>query len=162
MQIPARRILCCGNNGQIHTDYRVLCRKRDGMATLWVREGLRAKEYPWERAWPLPGQAFIAFLGTLHWGWSLSGVFNAAPPGSATAEEKDYQDMICLGRKGGRFSQGEKGPEPLSPGTFIRFIRIGIQIKLINHCQPVRVKQYKIYRELWGLILSYSQLVRGP
>ena len=84
------------------------------------------------------------------------------PPGSATDEEKDYQDMICLGRKGGCFSQGEKGPEPLSPGAFIRFIRIGIQIKLINHCQSVRVKQYKIYRELWGLILSYSQLVRGP
>ena len=70
------------------------------------------------------------------------------PPGSAMDEEKDYQDMICLGRKGGRFSQGEKGPEPLSPGAFIRFIRIGIQIKLINHCQSVRVKQYKIYREL--------------
>ena len=70
------------------------------------------------------------------------------PPGSATDEEKDYQDMICLGRKGGRFSQGEKDPEPLSPGAFIRFIRIGIQIKLIDHCQSVRVKQYKIYREL--------------
>ena len=70
------------------------------------------------------------------------------PPSSTTDEEKDYQDMICLGRKGGCFSQGEKGPEPLSPGAFIRFIRIGIQIKLINHCQSVRVKQYKIYREL--------------
>ena len=70
------------------------------------------------------------------------------PPRSATDEEKDYQDMICLGRKGGHFSQGEKGPEPLSPGAFIRFIRIGIRIKLVNHCQPVRVKQYMIYREL--------------
>ena len=77
----------------------------------------------------------------------MLGGFNAAPR-SATDEEKDYQDMICLGRKGGRFSQGEKGPEPLSPGAFIRFIRIEIQIKLINHCQPVRVKQYMIYREL--------------
>ena len=75
------------------------------------------------------------------------GGFKAAPR-SATDEEKDYQDMICLGRKGGRFSQREKAPEPLSPGAFIRFIRIGIRIKLINHCQPVRVKQYKIYREL--------------
>ena len=27
------------------------------------------------------------------------------PSGSAMDEEKDYQDMICLGRKGGRFSQ---------------------------------------------------------
>ena len=42
----------------------------------------------------------------------------------------------------------EKGPEPLSPGAFIRFICTGIQIKLINHCQAVRVKQYIIYREL--------------
>ena len=70
------------------------------------------------------------------------------PPGSTTAEEKDYQDMICLARKGGSFSQGEKGPEPLSPGAFIRFIRIGIQTKVIDHCQSVRVKQYKIYREI--------------
>ena len=71
------------------------------------------------------------------------------PPGSATNEEKDYQDMICLGRKGGCFSQGEKGLDPFSPWAFIRFIGIGMQIKikLINHCQPVRVKQYRIYRE---------------
>ena len=42
----------------------VLWRKRDGMATLSERgqEGQRAQ--------PLPGQAFIAFLGTLHRGWS--------------------------------------------------------------------------------------------
>ena len=77
----------------------------------------------------------------------MSGGFNAAPR-STMDEEKDYQDKICLGGKGGRFSQGEKGPEPLSPGAFIRFIRIGIRIKLINHCQSVRVKQYRIYREL--------------
>ena len=41
----------------------------------------------------------------------------------------------------------EKGPEPFLPWALIRFIRIGMQIKLINHCQPVRVKQYRIYRE---------------
>ena len=70
------------------------------------------------------------------------------PPGSVTDEEKDYQDMISLGRKGGRFSQGEKGLNPFSPWAFIRFIYMGMQIKLINHCQSVRVKQYRIYREL--------------
>ena len=32
--IPARRIWCCGGNRQIHTDYRVLWRKRDGVASL--------------------------------------------------------------------------------------------------------------------------------
>ena len=37
-------------------------------------------------------------------GRQMSGGFNAAPQ-SATDEEKDYQDVICLGRKGGRFSQ---------------------------------------------------------
>ena len=84
------------------------------------------------------------------------------PPGSATDEEKDYQDMICLGRRGGRFSLGEKGLDLFSPWAFIRFIRIGMQIKLINHFQPVRVKQYKIYREPWGLSLSYRQSAGGP
>ena len=44
----------------------VLWRKRDGMATLQVKERLRGSE----RAQPLPGQAFIAFLVTLHGGWS--------------------------------------------------------------------------------------------
>ena len=42
----------------------------------------------------------------------------------------------------------EKGPEPFPLWAFIRFIHIGIQIKLINHCQAVRVKQYITYREL--------------
>ena len=32
--IPARRILCCGSNRQIHPDTEILWRKRDGMATL--------------------------------------------------------------------------------------------------------------------------------
>ena len=42
----------------------------------------------------------------------LSGGFNAAPPltpRSATDEGKDYQDVICLGRKGGQSLKGE-GP----------------------------------------------------
>ena len=42
----------------------------------------------------------------------------------------------------------EKGPEPFPVWAFIRFISTGIQIKLINHCQEVRVKQYITYREL--------------
>ena len=61
-------------------------------------------------------QIFCFFLYSL-----VLGGFNTAPR-SATDEEKNYQDMICLERRGGRFSQGEKGPEPLSPGAFIRFI----------------------------------------
>ena len=42
----------------------------------------------------------------------------------------------------------EKGLDPFPPWAVIRFIHKGMQIKLINHCQPVRVKQYMIYREL--------------
>ena len=34
MWIPGCRILCCGGNRQIHTDYPVLWRKRDSAATL--------------------------------------------------------------------------------------------------------------------------------
>ena len=34
-----------------------------------MREDERARESPRERR-PLPGQAFIVFLGTLHGGWS--------------------------------------------------------------------------------------------
>ena len=56
----------------------------------------------------------------------------------------------------------EKGLDLFPPWAFIRFIRIGMQIKLINHCQPIRIKQYRIYREFGGLSLSYSQSARGP
>ena len=45
--------VCCSSNGQIHTDYRNSVEKRGP-----------------ERARPLPGHAFVAFLGTLHGGWS--------------------------------------------------------------------------------------------
>ena len=34
MWIPGCRILCCGGNRQVHTDYQVLWRKRDRAATL--------------------------------------------------------------------------------------------------------------------------------
>ena len=83
------------------------------------------------------------------------------PPGLPRMKNKTTKTWSAWGGEVADLSK-EKGPEPLSPGAFIRFIHIGIWIKLISHCQPVRVKQYKIYRELWGLILSYSQLVRGP
>ena len=58
--------VCCGSNGQIHTDYRNTVEKRGQHGhSLSEREGERARE-----SQPLPGQAFIAFLGTLHGGWS--------------------------------------------------------------------------------------------
>ena len=70
------------------------------------------------------------------------------PPGPPWMKKKTTKTCSAWGGKVAASLKGEKGPEPLSPGAFIRFIRIGIQIKLMNHCQPVRVKQYMIYREL--------------
>ena len=91
----------------------------------------------------------------------LSGGFNEAPPRLPRMKNKSTKTWSAWRGEVADLSK-EKGPAPFHSGAFIRFIRIGIQIKLISHCQPVRVKQYMIYRELWGLILSYSQLVRGP
>ena len=64
MRTLASRILCCGSNRQIHTDYRNPVEKK-GWHGHSVREGKRAR-----KSRPLPRQAFIAFLGTLHRGWS--------------------------------------------------------------------------------------------
>ena len=62
MRILASRILCCGSNRQIHMDYRNPVEKKG-----WHGRSLseRDQREP-KRAGPLPGQAFIAFLGTLH------------------------------------------------------------------------------------------------
>ena len=51
------------------------------------------------------GEKFKEICGNLS---KVSGGFNAAPR-STMDEEKDYQDMICLGRKGGQSLRGE-GP----------------------------------------------------
>ena len=60
--------VCCGSNGKIHTDYRNPVEKKGLHGhSLSMREGKRARE----RVPPLPGQAFIAFLVTLHGGRSL-------------------------------------------------------------------------------------------
>ena len=82
------------------------------------------------------------------------------PPCLPWMKSKSTKTWSAWGREVAHLSK-EKGPEPFPPWAFIRFIHTGIQIKLINHCQAVRVKQYIAYRELWGLILSYSQLVKG-
>ena len=49
MQIPASRILCCGSNRQIHTDYRNPVEKKGRHGhSLSEREGKRARESPRE------------------------------------------------------------------------------------------------------------------
>ena len=54
--------VCCGSSGQIHMDYRNPVEKKEQHG-----HSLSERARGPERAWPLPGQAFIAFLGTLHW-----------------------------------------------------------------------------------------------
>ena len=54
--------------------------------------------------WSVQVPKILRSLSSAHSGRQMLGGFNAALR-SATDEEKDYQDMICLGRKGGRFSQ---------------------------------------------------------
>ena len=58
--------------------------------------------------WSVQVPKILRSLSSAHSGRQMLGGFNAAPR-SATDEEKDYQDMICLGRKGGRSLNGE-GP----------------------------------------------------
>ena len=63
---PGLRDLCVVAAMEKYTwTTEILWRKRDGMATLWVREGKRAREPN-----PCLNSLFIAFLGTLHQGWS--------------------------------------------------------------------------------------------
>ena len=52
--------MCCGCNKQIHTDYRSPVEKKG-----WHGHSLSERGPQ-----PLPGQAFIVFMSTLHWGWS--------------------------------------------------------------------------------------------
>ena len=65
MWITAHGIHGCGCHGQIHMDYRNPVEKKG-----WYGHSLSERGQEGQSAQPLPGQAFIAFLGTLHWGWS--------------------------------------------------------------------------------------------
>ena len=92
-------------------------------------------------------------------GGGVSGSSTTAPH-LPRMKNKSTKTWSAWGGKVADLSK-EKGPEPSPLCAFIRFIHTRILIKLINHCQAVRVKQYIIYRELSGLILSYGQLVKG-
>ena len=61
--------MCCGSNGQIHTDYRNPVEKK-GRHGHSLSEGKREGQREPRRALPLPVQTFIAFLATLHREWS--------------------------------------------------------------------------------------------
>ena len=59
-------------------------------------------------------------------------------PGLPQMKNKSTKTLSAWGGEAANLSK-VKGPELFPPWAFIRFIRIGMQIKLINHCQPVRV-----------------------
>ena len=61
--------VCCGSNGQIHTDYRNPVEKKGWHGHSLSERGREGHREP-KRVRTLPGQAFIAFLGTLHGGCS--------------------------------------------------------------------------------------------
>ena len=61
--------VCCGSNRQIHTHYRNPVEKKGRHGHSLSERGRQGQREP-KRARPLPEQAFIAFLGTLNWGWS--------------------------------------------------------------------------------------------
>ena len=52
-----------------------------------------------------------------------------------------YQDMICLGREGGWSLKGEGAKSLFLNGLLLSAICTGIQVKVINHCQAVRIRQ---------------------
>ena len=70
MWILACRILCCGGNGQIHTDYRNPVEKKGQHGHSRSEREREGQREPKKDSRPPPGQAFIAFLGTLYRGWS--------------------------------------------------------------------------------------------
>ena len=65
-----------------------------------------------------------------------------AEPQSAADESKSTKTWSAWGGKVADLSK-EKGqePSPLLNGLLLGSICIGIQVKLINHCQAVRIKQ---------------------
>ena len=80
----------------------ILWRKRDGMATLWVREGERARDSP-TPAW----QAFIAFLGTLHQGWSSFTMYRFTV-GDYLLQITKERMLLILQREGCNRSRGKE------------------------------------------------------
>ena len=71
----------------------------------------------------------------LVWGGSAHRV-----PPSTMDENKSTKTSSAWGGKVADLSR-EKGQAPCPHWAFIGFICTGIQIKLINHCQAVRIKQ---------------------
>ena len=62
MWILASRVLCCGSNRQVHTDYRNPVEKKGlRSSSLSQREGERTRESPRERAHPCLDRLLLVF-----------------------------------------------------------------------------------------------------
>ena len=65
-----------------------------------------------------------------------------------------------LGEERWLISQRRRAKSLFLNGLLLGSICTGIEVKLINHCQAVMIKQWITYKELWGLILSQGQLAK--
>ena len=89
--------MCCGYNEQIHTDYRSPVEKK----------GWHSRSLSERGPQPLPAQAFIAFLGTLHPGWSSFTMHRFALGGYLLQITKERMPLITS-KKRMFVNQGEK------------------------------------------------------
>ena len=85
-----------------------------------------------KRAWLLPGQAFIAFLGTLHWRWS-SFTMHKFAVGDYLYRQQRKECCWLLQREGCYKSRG-KVVEPVILGRFSSDFRKLLQRYAVNTC----------------------------
>ena len=81
--------VCCGCAEQIHTDYRSPVEKKGRHGHSLSERGPR----------PLPGQAFIVFLGTLHRGWYSFIMYRFALGGYLLQKTKERVLLITSKKK---------------------------------------------------------------
>ena len=81
--------MCCGCDEQIHVDYRSPVEKK----------GQHDHSLSERAPWPLPGQAFIAFLGTLHQGWFSFTMHRFALGGYLLQITKERKLLITTKKK---------------------------------------------------------------
>ena len=104
---PGWRDPCCGSNGQIHTDYRNPVDKKGRHGHSLSERGQEDQREP-KRAQPLPGQAFIAFLGTLHQRWS-SFTMHRFPVGDYLLQITKERMLLITSKRRMLQIQGESG-----------------------------------------------------
>ena len=77
---------------------------------------------------------------------------------STMDENKSTKTWSAWGEK---VSQRRRAKSLFLNGLLLGSVCTGIQVKLISHCQAVRIKQQVTFKELWELILSQGQLAKG-